>query len=199
MESNQILPRDFYERETVTVAKDLLGKILVRKLDGSILAGKIVETEAYLPYADPAAHNFIGKTPRNEVLFGDAGFTYVHSIHKYHCIDITTEKSSIPGSVLIRALEPLNGIDEMKKLRNLNQLTKLTSGPGKLCQALDITRILNGVDVTNPNSEINLLNNKSKKEHITIAVRIGISKAADLPLRFYITDNPFVSKLSKHT
>ncbi len=188
-----ILPKKFYERDTITLAKELLGKILVRKLDGNILSGKIVETEAYLPYDDPAAHNFVGKTARNRVLFGEAGLTYVHSIHRYHCMDITVEESGVPGSVLIRALEPIEGVNQMKLLRNSEKLTSLTSGPGKLCQALNITRALNGVNVTKPESPIVLLNAETVSE-ITVAVRVGISKAIDLPLRFYITGNPFVSK-----
>lgn len=197
MNTSKTLPRSFYHRDTATVARELLGKILVRKIDGDILSGKIVETEAYLPYDDPAAHNFIGKTPRNNVLFGEAGLTYVHSIHRYHCIDITTEKFGIPGSVLIRALEPLSEIDKMKNFRKQDQLSKLTSGPGKLCQALDIKRENNGVDVTDPESEIVILDNGSDDHHITASVRIGISKAVDLPLRFYLTGNLYVSKIKK--
>jgi DNA-3-methyladenine glycosylase len=191
----RILSREFYNESTISVAQNLLGKYLVRKIGDSLLIGKIVETEAYLGIDDEAAHSFIGKTKRNEVLFGEAGFTYVHSIHRFHCIDIVTEQSENPSSVLIRALEPVEGLDLMKKFRNTEIEINLTNGPGKLCEAFNIKRELNNIDVTNPLSEIMILDNDpiAKTEFIRTS-RIGISKAKELSLRFYIKGNNFVSK-----
>lgn len=190
-----LLPTSFYARNPTVVAENILGKIVVRRFEGIVLAGKVVEVEAYLGSDDPAAHSFIGKTKRNEVLFGNPGYTYVHSIHKYYCMDIVCEGKGNPGSVLIRALEPILGIDIMKVNRSTKDVGALCSGPGKLCQALKITRELNGVNVTRGDSPItiydsNLIFNKD----IITSQRIGISKAKELPLRFSIKENTFVSK-----
>src|SRR5690242_20252267 len=106
-----ILPLEFYDDETSVVAQKILGKHLVRILNNQIISGRIVEVEAYLPFEDAAAHNYVGKTARNSVLFGEAGYTYIHSMRQYHCLDIVTEGFGRPGSVLIRALEPMIGID----------------------------------------------------------------------------------------
>lgn len=191
-----ILPYEFYNRDTVTVARELLGKMLVREYGGVRYSGKIVETEAYLPFEDPASHNFVGKNSRNAALFGDAGRLYVHSLRQYHCMDIVTEAVDVPGSVLIRAIEPIEGIEQMKLHRKAEAVVNLTSGPGKLCQAMQITRADNGKNVFELDSDITVLEGESVGvEDMVIATRVGISKAADLPLRFYINGSPFVSKL----
>ena len=190
-----ILPYDFYARDTAVVARDLLGKALVRLLGSVEYAGKIVETEAYVPFTDPASHSFIGKTPRNDVMFGEAGVTYVYSIHQVFCLNIVTEGVGSPGAVLIRAVEPIAEIDQMKVNRKTDELVKLTSGPGKLCQAMQITRADNGKSVCDSYSDIYVVNGESvRSEEIVATPRVGISKAVDLPLRFYIRDNPFVSR-----
>lgn len=192
---NSVLPREYYQRDTVIVSKGLLGKFLVRVIDGKRLVGKIVETEAYLPFDDPAAHNYIGKTTRNAVQFGEGGFTYVHSMHQVHCMDIVAETVDVPGSVLIRALEPIEGIELMMENRHTKNVQNLTNGPGKLCQALQITRELNGVDVTDEESMIIVEDGELIVEgRILTSKRVGISKAKDLPLRFSIKGNVFVSK-----
>lgn len=189
MNKEKGLDVSFYERDTVLVAKDLLGKFLRRTTtEGERLGGMIVEVEAYLPFDDEAAHNYVGKTERNSVLFERAGLAYVHSIHRYHCIDIVTESEGIPGSVLIRAIIPQEGIDLMKLNRNKIDANGLVDGPGKICQALDITRAQNGIDITDPASEIIVIDKdvKISEKEIMTGPRVGISKATDKLLRFYL-------------
>jgi DNA-3-methyladenine glycosylase len=194
--TSSTLPREFYSRNSPEVAKALLGKLLVRKVNGIKLIGRIVETEAYLGLEDEAAHSFIGETTRNRILFGEAGYTYVHSIHRYHCIDIVAGQPNLPVSVLIRAVEPIESIELMKQNRNTTDEKNLTNGPGKLCQAFGITRIMNGIDVTDDSSEIVIYESDLNvtDDAIITSSRIGISKAKDLPLRFYIGSSSYVSK-----
>lgn len=135
------------------IASELLGKVILRRFENKVLAGRIVELEVYLGELDQAAHSYIGKTNRNSVLFGDAGYAYVHSIHKYFCMDIVCDVENIPSSILIRAVEPLVGINIMKANRNTSDLYKLTSGPGRFCQAFGIDKSLNGEDVCNNTSK----------------------------------------------
>lgn len=193
-----IVKREFYTKNTIDVAQKILGMYLIRKLGNTVLGGQVVETEAYLPYQDKASHGYRGQTLRNAVLFGEAGYTYVHSIHRYHCIDIVTEGSGKAGSVLIRAIKPIEGITIMKAFRNKNNIHELCSGPGKLCQALNIKKELNGTDVTAKNSEITIIsnNNEINPNSIGNSARIGISQAKNLPLRFYLKNSLFVSRRS---
>lgn len=192
------LKQEFFKRESISVAKDLLGKYLVREIDGVNIIGKIVETECYLPFIDPAAHSFIRKTPRTAVLFGEAGYSYVYSIHKYFCLNVVCEAINIPGSVLIRSLEPIQGIDFMISNRLKGNKRNLTNGPGKLCQALQINKKLNSTNLVSDLSELKITEGDFVPEtQIVTTTRIGISKAQELPLRFYIKDNEFVSKLKK--
>jgi len=178
-----IIPKVFYDRDPIEVAKDLLGKFLVRRINNKFLVGIITETEAYLPEGDEASHNFIGKTKRNASLYKDAGHAYIHSMRQYCLLDVVTEGVDKPGSVLIRALEPVEGI------------TGETSGPGKVCRELSITRSLDGIDITDPESEIFIAKGEEGTLHeLTTTSRIGISKAKDMPLRFHITNNIHVSK-----
>ncbi len=189
-----ILQKEFYNRSPLEVAVDLLGKIVVRKLDGQIITGRITETEAYLASSDEASHSFKGKTPRTQSLFLDAGHAYIHSMHTQNCFDIVTESIDVPSSVLIRALEPLEGIETMKKLRGKEELKDLTSGPGKLCKALSVTRSLDGIDLTKDNSELFIIDDGFVVQSVVKAKRIGISKAKEHEYRFYIKDNIYVSK-----
>jgi DNA-3-methyladenine glycosylase len=179
------LSRDFYARDTVLVAQQLLGAYLVREISGELLAGRIIEVEAYLGFADEASHSFKGKTKRTAVLFEEAGHTYVYSIHRYHCMDIVTEASGTPGSVLIRAIQPVAGLETMLRLRGKATPVGLTGGPGRLCQALEITRADNGIDVTLPDSPIRILPGKPV-DGILATPRVGISKATDKLLRFLV-------------
>ncbi len=183
----KIIAREFYQREPSLVAQDLLGKYLVRKIDQSLLIGKIIETEAYLGKNDPAAHGFKGKTRRNTILFGEAGIAYVYSIHRYHCFNIVTETIGIASGVLVRAIKPIAGMEIMTQFRGVEVGKGFTNGPGKVCQAFDITRKLNGVDVTSPNSSLFITEGESVSfDLIEISERIGISKAKDLLLRYFI-------------
>jgi DNA-3-methyladenine glycosylase len=191
-----ILNRDFFSRSPLIIARELLGKVLVRKLDGQILSGRIVETEAYEATNDEAAHGYSGRTKRNSSLFMAAGHAYVHRIHMQHCLDIVTEAVDVPSSVLIRALEPLTGIETMQKLRGRDELFALTSGPGKLAQALAIDKAQDGVDITDVQSALSVVDDGFSVDHekIVVARRVGISKATEKEYRFYIRGNRFVSK-----
>jgi DNA-3-methyladenine glycosylase len=186
-----ILPREFYDRPTIEVAKDLLGKV-VRHGD---TAGLIVETEAYLGGDDLASHSARGLTERTRVIFGPPGHAYVYLIYgMYECLNIIAEPAGVAGCVLIRAIEPTVGLDIMKERRPAaRDPRELASGPGKLTMALGITRELNGADVTRgPLTLHNLTQPRDFAIHTS--PRIGITQCADWPLRFTIAGNPFVSR-----
>jgi len=189
-----LIPKEFFLRSPLEVAPQLLGKILLRNLDGKIISGRIVETEAYLGPTDPAAHSYIGKTKRNASLFGEAGHLYVHTIHTQKCVDIVCQEVGTPTSVLIRALEPLEGGSLMKKHRNKEKIIDLTTGPGKLCQALAITRELDGIDATRTDSPVQLWDDGYELMDFVIGKRVGITKAAEQEYRFFLRANKFVSK-----
>lgn len=194
------LNREFYSGNVLTVAKKLLGKILVKKTNGENFSGIIVEVEAYDGKIDKASHTYIGKTKRNEIMFDEGGYFYVYFTYGVHfCCNIVTGKKNHGTAVLIRAIEPIEGIDKMamnrygKTLINEKEKYNLTSGPGKVCRALGINKQHYGIDLTG--DKIFLLNQTElKKKKIVIAERIGIKKSTELPWRFYIKDNPFVSK-----
>lgn len=188
-----ILPRKFYNRDTITVAKELLGKYLVHEEEEGITAGMIVETEAYIGIDDPACHATFGKTTRNEPMFGECGFTYIYFIYgMYYCLNIVTEEVGKPCACLIRALEPIAGIEIMKKRRNTTDIKQLTNGPSKLCQALGLSIKHNRMDITKKPLYIKKSNYKPLK--IIETTRIGIKKGLDRNWRFYIADNEFVSR-----
>jgi DNA-3-methyladenine glycosylase len=194
----RVLPRRFYLRSPDLIGRDLLGKLLTRKFKGEWLTGRIVETEAYFGQDDPAAHAFAGKTPRNAVLFGPPGVAYVYFIYgMYSCLNVSCQPEGQAGCVLIRALEPVAGLETMAKLRGLPPIAKprlLASGPGRLCQALGITRAgQNGLDVTDSESELQVVDDGFRPMSIAVTPRIGITKAADRPHRFVIEANDFVS------
>ncbi len=187
----ELLPRSFYARKTVTVARSLLGKLLVHGES----AGRIVETEAYLGNDDLAAHSSRGITERTKVIFGPPGHAYVYFIYgMYECLNIVAEPENTPGCVLIRALEPAGGIDEMRLRRpGARKLEDLASGPGKLTLAMGITRALNGADLLH--SPLRVYKPKHEPAiRIRTTPRIGIRHCADWPLRFVIEGNRFVSK-----
>ena len=184
-----ILKRDFYNRNTLVVAIELLGKVLVVQHAKKRLRAKIVETEAYFGATDPASHAYRGMTPRNCLMFGLPGFTYVYFIYGNHyCFNVSALKSD---AILIRALEPLEGIELMKKRRCIKDIKNLTNGPGKLTKAFGIDKRHDGLDLTKSNLFIEDSNEKIK---IVKTIRIGISKAKEKLLRFYIKDNGFVSR-----
>ena len=195
---SKLLPRSFYLDPPDVVARRLLGKLVTRRRDGQSLTGRIVEIEAYLGLDDPAAHSYNGRTPRNAVLFGPPGFAYVYFIYgMYYCLNISCQPDGHAGGVLIRALEPVAGFDTMARLRKLPAGASprlLTSGPGRLCQALDITRAAhNGLDVTSRTSPLQVLDDGFEPDLIRATPRIGIRKAVEHPLRFVIDGNAFVS------
>lgn len=195
-----LLARDFYERDPITVARALLGSVLVRRLNGrgGILAGRIVETEAYVREyqgeRDRAAHADRGLTPRTRVLFGPGGHAYVYLIYGIHyCLNVSAEPAGQPGCVLIRALEPLAGLAAMQRRRPAEpRLHRLCSGPGNLTRALAISLAENGLDLTLPSSPLSL-RAAPPPDAITASGRIGIRHGADWPLRFYLTENTSVS------
>jgi DNA-3-methyladenine glycosylase len=199
MPKQAIVPRSFYLHPPDTVARNLLGKLITRTIDGERLTGRIIELEAYFGLDDPAAHSFAGKTARNAVLFGPPGVAYVYFIYgMYYCLNVSCEPEGQAGGVLIRALEPVEGLETMARLRKLPPHPKprlLTSGPGRLCQALGITRAAhNGIDVTKKTSELRVTDDGFRPGEILATPRIGISKAAERPLRFLIGGNRFVSR-----
>lgn len=188
-------PRDFYARPTVEVARDLLGKIIVHRVDGEELAGRIVEVEAYLGRDDPAAHFFGGMTPRTRVIFGPPGYAYVYFVYgMYHCLNFVTEPDGVAGAVLVRALEPVAGVAAMRLLRpKARRDTDLASGPGKLAQAMGVTLDQYGADVTEGALTVREPVS-SDPFKIGVSPRIGIKKAVDLPLRFFVEGNAHVSR-----
>ncbi|UCF58718.1 MAG: DNA-3-methyladenine glycosylase [Candidatus Bathyarchaeota archaeon] len=189
------LLRGFYTRETLTVAEELLGKKLVRYTNNTRLVGKIVEVEAYRGSDDPGSHAYRGMTPRNRLMFGKGGFAYVYFTYGMHyCFNVVTESQNAPGAVLIRALEPLNGIETMRKNRGNKNVLDLTNGPAKLTEAMNITKKQNGLDLTR-SKELFISEPKVKENFEFVPTkRIGIKVGVDKPWRFYMRDNKFVSR-----
>lgn len=195
-------PSDFFLRPTVEVAQALLGALLVHDTPGGRLIGRIVETEAYL-HNDPACHGvrelpgggvLHKKTPRNATMFGPAGHAYVYFTYGNHfMLNVVTQPEGVPEAVLIRALEPIEGIEIMMQLRGMGDPRMLTNGPGKLTKALAIDRAFDGHDVAHP--PLRLLQGKPvPAERIVTTTRIGISRAVECPWRFYERENAWVSK-----
>lgn len=200
----KLLRRSFFNRDPRTVARELLGKLIVRRDGRKQLAGRIVEVEAYLGAGDLAAHATAGYTARNSVLFGPPGHAYVYFIYGVHyCLNISCLPDGDAGCVLIRALEPVSGIREMANARGLadldlssvRELRKLASGPGKLCEALSITRPRdNDKDMLSPASDLQVMSDRFRVEKVAVTPRIGITKSVEMPLRYVIARNAFLSK-----
>lgn len=194
MEDN-VIPYSFYGRDTVKVARELLGKVMIFQGKGIPVGGKVVETEAYLGREDPACHSAKGRSERNAVMFGPSGFAYIYLIYgMYLCFNVTTGPEDSPEAVLIRALEPVEGIQVMRRNRGQDSIYNLCSGPAKLVQALGIDMSLNGTSVVE--GKVRFLDSSSSTTSVNIVetARIGISKAADWPLRFYVAESRFVSR-----
>jgi DNA-3-methyladenine glycosylase len=194
------LHRAFFSRDARRVARELLGKVLVRE-GLHRLVGRIVEVEAYLGEEDPAAHAAAGNTARNSVLFGPPGHAYVYFIYGNHyCLNVSCQPEGRAGSVLFRALEPIVGLQQMAEARGIDihgpkDLLKLTSGPGRLCEAFAITRVRdNGGDLTSTANRLWIGNDGFRRRGIQVTRRIGITKAAEKPLRYLLAANPFISK-----
>lgn len=195
------LPCDFYARDPRAVGRGLLGKVLVRRQQRSLLTARIVEVEAYLGEDDPAAHSHSGRTARNFVLFGPPGLTYVYFIYGNHFLfNVSCLPDGQAGGVLFRALEPMSGIAQMAKARGIslaesNDLRALTRGPGRLAEAFGITRERdNEKDLASPTSDLFIADDGFRPQRIEVTARIGITKAAEHPLRYIIAGNKFVSK-----
>lgn len=201
MRTNQRLTYDFYSQATTEVARQLLGKVIVRQLDsGEALAGIVVEVEAYLPAEDPASHSFRGLGRKNASMFEPAGTLYVYPIHAKYCMNVVTEASGQGAAVLIRAVQPIEGLTSMREhrgLTNLNEpLTHLTTGPARLCQALAVDRALDGASLVSGasiwiESEPSIM--AAQPWTARISPRIGISQGVDKPLRWFIDGHQFVS------
>ncbi|MCL7388626.1 MAG: DNA-3-methyladenine glycosylase [Thaumarchaeota archaeon] len=193
--SGRVLSREFYERDPAEVARELLGKILVRRLDDVSLKGVIVETEAYYGQDDPASRAYKGRKKFNELMFKDVGKTFIYMVHGNWLLNIVAHPKGEVGAVLIRALEPLEGVEIMMKNRGIRNIYSLTNGPGKLTKALAITKDLNGIDVTERISKIQIIENIDYGFEIQDSYRINVKKDLPIKLRFFIKGNKFVSRL----
>lgn len=187
------LSREFYLQDTLEAAKAVLGKVLVHQTESGVLSGRIVETEAYL-YNDPACHASRGITRRNEVMFGEPGRAYIYFTYGFHyCLNFVTQPKGTPEAILIRALEPIDGIDIMMRNRGKDGIHNLCSGPGKLTQAMGIDKLLNDEDLLS--DKLYVLDDSDDPGEIIARPRIGIKEAADELWRFYpIRYKEWVSK-----
>jgi DNA-3-methyladenine glycosylase len=200
MSGQKKLPKKFYSRNVHTVAKNLLGKYFVHKTRSGKLIGKIVEVEAYDGTIDEAAHSFKGKTKRTEIMFAGGGLLYVYFTYgMYFCSNVVTGNVNEGKAVLLRGIEPVDGFDIMimnrynKKEISQKEFYNLTNGPGKICQSFALGKNENGTGLCG--NQIYFLNTpKIPESKIVVTKRIGINKSVDLPWRYYIKDNPFVSK-----
>jgi DNA-3-methyladenine glycosylase len=193
------LPRQFYNRNTIDVALDLLGCRLICTTDGVKTGGVIVEVEAYRGPTDPACHAFHGRTPRNEVMHGPPGFLYVYFTYGNHfMLNVVTERDNFPAAVLLRGIEPLYNIPVMGQRRNTADFTNISSGPGKLAKALNVTRVDNGTDLLK--SHIYVQGPSENSLEIMASPRIGIgTNGIERLWRFFIKDNPHVTPANKFT
>jgi DNA-3-methyladenine glycosylase len=193
---NDPLPRSFYDRDVVQVARELLGKRLIRVIGRDLAAGRIVEVEAYLARNDPANHAHRGNTRRNASMFGPPGHAYVYAIHARFCLNVVTEPPGVPSAVLIRAIEPLKGLGLMRRRRDRDDDRNLARGPGRLCEALDIDRSLDGWDLTR-GQQLWLASDPDAEPEdgdIIATTRVGVTAAKDLRLRFLVPASRFVSR-----
>lgn len=186
------LPRSFYDRSTLNVAHDLLGKTICYHSERGGLAARIVEVEAYIGEDDPACHAAPGPTRRNRVMYGKPGFSYIYFIYgMYYCFNIVTEREDYPAAVLLRAAEPLQGLDVMAEKSPRSRHSMILSGPGKFCRGFGLTGKQSGVDLTG--SLIYLRENSLPVGEIVVTRRVGINRGVDLPYRFYLGDSSAVS------
>ena len=188
------LPRDFYARRSTTVAPDLLGRVLVRSADGVRLAARIVETEAYEPH-DPASHAFRGRTDRNAVMFGPPGHLYVYFTYgMHHCMNAVTGPVGEGMAVLLRAAEPIDGVDVMRARRGRWSVRELCSGPAKLCQAFRVDRSFDGVDLVQGPDLWIAEGTPVPPSRVVAGPRVGIRVGTGYAWRFSVADDPFVSR-----
>lgn len=188
-----LLPREFYERDPEAVARELLGKRLLRRIGGEVLAGIIVETEAYYGRDDPASRAYHGMKTYNRLMWSEPGRTFIYNVHNNWLLNLVAHELGGVGAVLIRAIEPTEGIEIMRRNRGVENILKLTSGPGRLTKSLMIDKSLNGVSVTSEESEIHILDYHMEFE-LRSSHRIGVRRDLDRDLRFYISKNRFLSR-----
>ena len=198
-----ILPVSFYSRPTVKVLEDLIGKVLVRKSEEGLTSGVIVEAEAYTGEDDPASYAFCGRTKRSEIMYGPPGRAFVHFTYgMHHMLNLVTEREEFPAAILIRALEPREGISLMKKRRQTEELISLCSGPAKICQAFAIDRSHNGVSLFSSRSPLFIKEGERRqigekrekgKEALIWTSRIGIGEGKERLWRAYLKGSPFIS------
>ena len=187
------IPRSFFERYTPQVARELLGARLVRVTDGRRMAGVIVETEAYRGRRDPASHAYRGKSRRNEVMYGPPGHAYVYfTMGMHYCLNITTEPKGIAAAVLIRAVEPVEGVEEMARNRGVEDIHRLGSGPGNVTKAMRIDKGLNGEDIVR--SKGLFLEGSRRIDKVGVTTRVGVSAGSAFRWRYFVRENEFVSK-----
>lgn len=191
------VPRAFFDRDTLTVARQLLGQRLVRLLEGRRLSGRIVEVEAYVGEADRACHAACGRTARNAVMYGPPGYAYVYFIYgMHHCLNAVTGVEGFPAAVLIRALEPMEGLETMRRLRRHRPDRELANGPAKLCQALAVDRAFNGLDLCADGPLFIEAGPPVADHDVGTGPRVGVrgdEAALTAPWRFFVRGNPFVS------
>ena len=186
------LPRSFYNRPTLEVARDLLGKRIVFKSNEAGLSAKIVEVEAYVGEDDPACHAAPGLTKRNEVMYGKPGFSYIYFVYgMYYCFNIVTERKGFPAAVLLRAAEPVDGLEIMRRRSSKRKAETILSGPGKFCRAFGLTAEHSGTDLTS--NTLYVCEGIDQVEEIVITTRVGINKGVERPYRFYLADSNAVS------
>jgi DNA-3-methyladenine glycosylase len=187
------LPRSFFARPSPEVAPDLLGRLLVRHAGGETLVARIVETEAY-EEGDPASHSYRGRTPRTEVMFGPPGHLYVYFTYgMHHCMNVVTGKDGAGSAVLLRAAEPIRGLDAMRHRRGVEVPDRLLAGPARLTQALDVDRTLNGVDLVAGPDLVVARGRPVERDRVVVGRRVGIRVGLDRPWRFAVRGSRFVS------
>lgn len=187
--------RDFYDRSPIIVARELLGTLLIRRSREGTCIGRIVETEAYLASGDPACHASRGQTRKNASMFGAPGLLYVYPIHARYCMNAVTEQRGTPSAVLIRSVEPLQGLQLMqRRRRGIENLLDLARGPARLCEAFGVDRQLDGWNLTRGTRIWIAADDPGRKEvDVIVSPRIGVTSAHNLELRFYVRGSPFVS------
>lgn len=189
-----ILPVSFYSRSTLKVLGDLIGKVLVRKSEEGLTSGVIVEAEAYTGEDDPASYSFCGRTKRSEIMYGPPGRAFVHFTYgMHHMLNLVTEREEFPAAILIRALEPREGISLMKKRRQTEELNNLCSGPAKICQAFGIDRSHNGISLSSSRSPFFIKEGERREEELIWKSRIGIGEGKERLWRAYLRGSPFIS------
>ena len=190
----ELLERSFYRRDTAVVAQGLLGKIIIRRLGQHVLTGRIVETEAYYGEKDPASRAYKGRKNYNSPMFDDPGRLFIYMVHSWWLLNIAAHELGAVGAVLVRALEPIDGIPVMEDNRGVTDLHNLTSGPGKLTKALNVTKELHGLDVTEGSAELKVVDGGPEEFQTATSHRIGVTRDLPRELRFYIRGNGFVSR-----